>query len=99
MLIPAVLLLLQIAPSASPCTQLRTTSAAASPLCQGTQAARSRRWQEAAQHYRRAVDLVSDADGKQRALDALADVYEPARLNRPDLLEGVLREAIALTPQ
>ncbi|HEY7170215.1 MAG TPA: energy transducer TonB [Vicinamibacterales bacterium] len=99
MLIPAVLLLLQTAPPASACTQVSTTSAAASELCQGEQASRNRRWPEAAQHYRRAVDLASDAEGKQRALDALADVYDTARLNRPDLLEGVLREEIALNPQ
>jgi hypothetical protein len=43
--------------------------------------------------------LASDADGKQRALDALADLYDMARLNRPDLLEQVLREEIALNPQ
>jgi TonB family protein len=55
--------------------------------------------EEAAQHYRRAADLASEMDAKQRALDALANLYDSAQLNRPDLLEQVVREEIALTPQ
>jgi len=107
----AVLWLLQAAAPAAACTQAGVASVAASELCQAEQSARAadglpkgsaertRRLEDAAQHYRRAVDLASDVDGRQRALDALADLYEAARLNRPDLLEGVLREAIAVNPQ
>jgi TonB family protein len=106
----AVLLLLQTPPP-SGCTQTSAASAAASEFCQGEQAVRAadgaakgsadrtRRLEEAARHYRRAVDLASDVDGKQRALEALADLCDTARLNRPNLLEGVLREQIALNPQ
>jgi hypothetical protein len=106
-----VLLLLQTSPPPSACTSVSATSAAASELCQGEQAGsaanaapkgsaeRNGRLQEASQHYRRSVDLASDVDAKQRALDALADLYDTARLNRPDLLDGVLREEIALNPQ
>src|SRR3954453_20226913 len=106
-----VLLLLQTSSPPSACTSASATSAAASELCQGEQAgraanaapkgstARNGHLDEAARHYRRAVDLASQGDGKERALDALADLYDTARLNRPDLLDGVLREEIALNPQ
>jgi TonB family protein len=107
----AMLVLLQAAAAPSPCTQTGAASVGASDLCQAEQAVRAadglpkgsverlRRLEDAAQHYRRAADLTSDVDGKQRALDALADLYDTARLSRPDLLDGVLREAIALNPQ
>jgi len=110
MMLMAGLLLLQAAAASSGCTQTGVASVGVSELCQAEQAVRVadglpkgsaervRRLEDAAQHYRRAVDLASDLDGKQRALDALADLYEPARLNRPDLLDGVLREAIAVNP-
>jgi hypothetical protein len=49
--------------------------------------------EEGAAHYRRAADLASDVEGKDRAL---GELYDTARLNRPDLLDGVLREEMAL---
>jgi hypothetical protein len=86
MTLMAVLLLLQAAAAPSPCTPTSAVSVAASELCQAEQAVsaadalpkgsadRIRRLEDAAQHYRRAVDRASEADGKQHALDALADV-------------------------
>jgi TonB family protein len=50
-------------------------------------------------HYRKGVDLASDAAIKDRALQVLADLFDEPRLNRLDALEGILREQIALNPQ
>jgi hypothetical protein len=52
----------------------------------------------AAEHYRRAVDLASQAEAKARALDLLAQSYDAQHLNDPKRMEPALRELIRLTP-
>jgi TonB family protein len=59
---------------------------------------RSRRLEQAALAYRRAVSLSTNPDTRSRALNRLADTYDLPRLNQPAALEPVLRELIALTP-
>jgi len=49
-------------------------------------------------HYRMAADLAGEPDLKDRALAALTDLYGGGGLERPDKLEAVLRERIALHP-
>jgi TonB family protein len=97
------------APPQSACLQA-LTDAAASEMCLGEQAARlagaapkesserTRQLEGAAEHYRRAVDLASQAEAKARALDLLAQSYDAQHLNDPKRMEPALRELIRLTP-
>jgi TonB family protein len=97
------------APGQSACVQA-LTDAAASEMCSGEQAGRlagaapkesperTRQLEAAADHYRRAVDLASQAETKARALDLLAQFYDTQHLNDPKRMEPSLRELIRLTP-
>jgi TonB family protein len=111
MVLLALMLALQNGPAPSPCAQaVGTISTATAEVCQGEEAIRladaaakgtperTRHLEEAVRRYRRGVDLANDPDLKERALTALADLFDAPRLNRPDALEGVLRELIALNP-
>lgn len=70
-------------------------AAAALPTTDGD---RARRLESAASRYRRVADTTANADLKVLALERLADTYDRKQLNRPDSLEPVLRELIALMP-
>jgi len=61
-------------------------------------AQRSRQLTDAAEHYRRAVSLASNADVAIQALEALATVYDPQHLNEPRQVENALRELITRQP-
>ena len=58
---------------------------------------RSRRFETAAEHYRRASDL-GNSEVKLKALTALALTYDVQRLDDPARRETVLRELIVLVP-
>jgi TonB family protein len=59
---------------------------------------RDKSWEDAAEAFRRAVDLARDAVSKKYALDQLESVYDEAHLDRARDAEPVLRELIALSP-
>jgi TonB family protein len=55
-------------------------------------------FEEAAQHYRKAVNLTASTDEKVRALDKMASLYDAKHLNQLEQMEPILRELIALQP-
>jgi len=59
---------------------------------------RARGYQEAAQHYRKAVNLTARTEEKIQALDKMAALYDVKHLNMPHLVDPILRELIALQP-
>jgi TonB family protein len=59
---------------------------------------RARHWEQAAEHYRRAVTLASSIETKARALNAIVEVHDAEHLNDFREMEQVLRELIALQP-
>ncbi|MGC4083207.1 MAG: TonB family protein [Vicinamibacterales bacterium] len=59
---------------------------------------RTQHLESAAARFRRAANATTSADLKVLALERLADAYDRKQLDRPDALEEVLRELIALTP-
>lgn len=100
------------APPASGCAQAMAAgmTAAATEIClaeeqqrvgeasaKGT-VVRSRAFEAAAEHYRRAVSLASVVQTQESALNSLAQLYDTKYLNQLDQMEPVLRELIALQP-
>jgi len=61
-------------------------------------AERRRGFEEAAEHYRRAVNRTPSTAEKVQALDRMTVVYDANHLNQLDKIEPVLREMIALVP-
>jgi TonB family protein len=61
-------------------------------------AQRARGYEEAAQHYRKAVNLTASTAEKIQALEKMASVYDARHLNQPQRLEPILRELIGLQP-
>lgn len=59
---------------------------------------RSRLWESAIQHYRKAESLARDPIVKARALDLIAPLYDSQHLDNFRQMEQVLRELIALQP-
>jgi TonB family protein len=59
---------------------------------------RSRRLEIAAGHYRRAARLAAHDEARARALVALTRIHGAEHLDRPDQIESVLHELIALEP-
>ncbi len=59
---------------------------------------RRRRFDMAAQQYRRAANLRSATPTRALALNRLADLYDPQHLDQPYEMELVLRELVALLP-
>lgn len=59
---------------------------------------RARRFEVAEAHFRRARTASNSQTVAGAALEQLADIYDAKRLDRPDRLEEVLRELIALAP-
>jgi len=59
---------------------------------------RTRGYEAAAQHYRRAVNLTASTEEKVHALDRMASLYDNRHLNQPEQIEPILREMIALQP-
>src|SRR5262245_12728847 len=59
---------------------------------------RARGYEDAAQHYRKAVNLTPITAEKVRALEKMATVYDAKHLNRPEQVDPILRELIALQP-
>ena len=59
---------------------------------------RTRGFEEAAQHYRKAVNLTASTTEKVRALDKMASLYDAKHLNQLEQMEPILRELIALQP-
>lgn len=101
------------APQPSACSQALAdalTDGAAGEICAGDEAARlanaapkdstdkTRQWQAAAEHYRRAATLASKDTTKLLALNSLANCYDAQHLNDPRQMETALREIISLTP-
>jgi TonB family protein len=95
----------------SPCIAASTIRAdtATVELCAGDEqlrlanatrdsASRARQLRDAADHYRRAVNLSSSPGISALALNQLAVCYDAAHLDDPAALEQVLRDLIALTP-
>jgi TonB family protein len=83
---------------------------AAGEICSGDEAARlanaapdksaekTRQWEKAAEHYRKAAQLTTRAATKVLALNSLANAYDAQHLNDPKQMETTLREIIQLTP-
>jgi TonB family protein len=83
---------------------------AASEICAGDEAARlasaapkdsaerTRQFEAAAAHYRRAATLSSKVATKVLALNLLLGSYDAQHLNDPKQMETTLREVISLTP-
>jgi TonB family protein len=99
--------------SPSACSQAMAatlTDGAAAEICAGEEAARlgtlaskdspdkTRQWNDAAGHYRKAVALASKDTTKVMALNLLVNSYDAQHLNDPKEMETALRELIALTP-
>ena len=92
------------------CAAGSATDASTTELCAGmdealaanalptTDRARVQRFESAAAHLRRAPSSTGNARVAAAALEQLADVYDPKRLNEPERLEEVLRELIARAP-
>ena len=59
---------------------------------------RRRGFEEAAEHYRRAVNLMTSTAEKIQALDRMTVLYDTNHLNRLEQIEPILREMIALGP-
>jgi len=59
---------------------------------------RARGYQEAAQHYRKAVNLTASTAEKIQALDKMVSLYDAKHLNQPQQLDPILRELIGLQP-
>jgi TonB family protein len=104
---------LPAAPQQSPCASALADAladGAASEICSGDEAARlanaalkniaekTRQWEAAAAHYRKAVALASKDTTKVMALNLLVGCYDAEHLNEPKQMETTLREVIALTP-
>src|SRR5437867_3649048 len=103
----------QAKPQPSGCAQALAgaeADAAAGEICSGDEAARlanaaakdgaekTRQLEAAAEHYRKAALLTSNAATKFLALQLLVDSYDAQRLNDPKRMEATLREVIQLTP-
>jgi TonB family protein len=73
--------------------QLRLAEAAPKGSAQ-----RTRGFEQAAQHYRKAVNLTASTGEKVRALDKMASLYDAKHLDQPEQMEPILRELIALQP-
>jgi TonB family protein len=98
------------APAACATALAQSTGTAAAQFCLGAEqaqlaereeaggAAQRRRLEAAAVHYRLAATLTPYPDTRARALEALAVLYEPPRLDDTYQLESVLRELIATQP-
>ena len=101
------------APQPSACSQAMAdalTDQATPEICAGDEAARlanaaprgsadkTRQWQAAAEHYRKAATLASKGITKVLALNALANTYDTPHLNDPKQMEAALREIIRLIP-
>src|SRR5437763_1322034 len=101
------------APQQSPCAHTLAdalTDGAASEICSGEEAGRlanaapdgsaerTRQWEAAARHYRRASTLAAKAATKVLALNLLESSYDAQHLSDAKQLEMVLRELISLTP-
>jgi len=94
------------------CTQALASGAsgAAAEICLGEEevrrgdaaakgrAERSRRFDSAVEHYRKADNLAAGAEARARALDAIAGLYDAQHLNDPVRMEGALWELIGLKP-
>lgn len=86
------------------------TDGAAAEMCAGDEAARlanaaprdstekTRQWQAAAGHYRKAATLASRDATKVLALNLLVGSYDAQHLNEPGQMETALREIVTLTP-
>jgi TonB family protein len=59
---------------------------------------RRRGFEEAAQHYRRAVNLTTSTAEKVQALDRMTVLYDANHLNQLENIDPILRELIALLP-
>jgi TonB family protein len=101
------------APQQSACAQVSAdvlTDGAAGEICAGDEAARlanaapkdstdkTRKWQAAADHYRKAATLASKVTTKVLALNSLANSYDAQHLNDTKQMEAALRDLIRLTP-
>jgi TonB family protein len=97
----------------TPCAQVladAVTDAAATEICAGDDATRAalgapkgsavrtRQFETAAAHYRRAVTATSVLKTKVLALNVLAGALDADHLNDPREMETALRELVALTP-
>lgn len=60
---------------------------------------RERRYEEAAQHARRAASLATTSEGKAAAVDLLARVHDERHLKRPDQEQSALIDLMALRPR
>jgi len=61
-------------------------------------AERSRGYEAAAQHYRKAVNLTASTAEKIQALEKMASLYDVKHLNQPQQVDPILRELIGLQP-